>query len=90
MGIINSYQAIQDGADSIQTAIGGLGGCPFAPGATGNTATEDLVYLLRQEGYETGIDFGIILETAKKLHQKVTGNYSGHHINITVNHSCFL
>ena len=84
MGIINTYTAIQNGASSVQTSVGGLGGCPFAPGASGNTATEDLVYLLHAEGYETGIDFYQLLETAKHLAQNVRGLYSGHHINITV------
>ncbi|MEG1275675.1 MAG: hydroxymethylglutaryl-CoA lyase [Ruthenibacterium sp.] len=85
MGILNSYTGVLCGADSIQTAVGGLGGCPFAPGATGNTSSEDFVYMLQQQGYETGIDFDLLLAVAKKLHSKVEGNYSGHHINITIN-----
>ena len=89
MGLINSYEGVTCGADSIQSSIGGLGGCPFAPGASGNTATEDLAYLLRQEGYDTGLDHGILVETAKKLHEQVEGNYSGHHLYITANHKDF-
>lgn len=83
MGMINSYTALQSGADAIQTALGGLGGCPFAPGASGNTATEDLVYMLRREGYETGFDFSRLLDAAKFLKANVHGNYSGHHVAIT-------
>ncbi len=82
MGILNSYTAIQSGINSVQAAVGGLGGCPFAPGASGNTSSEDLVYMLEQNGYDTGIDFDKLLETAKFLHANVKGNYSGHHINI--------
>ncbi|QNK39630.1 hydroxymethylglutaryl-CoA lyase [Caproicibacter fermentans] len=85
MGILNSLTAIQNGADSVQAAIGGLGGCPFAPGATGNTSSEDLVYMLNKCGYETGINFDKLLETAKYAKQNIHGNFSGHHINIPEN-----
>ena len=82
MGILNSYVAILNGADSVQTAIGGLGGCPFAPGASGNTSSEDLIYMLNKNGYDTGIDFDKLLLTAKFVKEKIDGNFSGHHINI--------
>lgn len=85
MGILNSYVALQSGADSVQTAIGGLGGCPFAPGATGNTSSEDLVYMLNRCGYDTGIDFERLLETAKFAKDHIDGNFSGHQINISKN-----
>ncbi|MCL2000404.1 MAG: hydroxymethylglutaryl-CoA lyase [Planctomycetes bacterium] len=83
MGIINSYTAILNGADSVQTAIGGLGGCPFAPGASGNTATEDLAYMLRLEGYDTGLDMEKLVETVVFLRDRIEGNYSGHHAVIS-------
>ena len=54
-GIANAWAAFQRG-DVLDNALGGLGGCPLAPGATGNIATEDLVYLLDKSGVETGID----------------------------------
>ena len=82
MGIINSWVAMEEGAEYIQTSIGGLGGCPFAPGASGNCATEDLVYALNKSGYETGIDFAKLLECAKFVKQRIDGCYSGHQINI--------
>lgn len=82
MGILNSYIALQNGADSVQAAIGGLGGCPFAPGATGNTSSEDLVYMLNKSGYDTGVDFDILLKTAKYAKSVIDGNFSGHHITI--------
>lgn len=82
MGMLNSLEAIRCGVHTIQTTLGGLGGCPFAPGASGNTATEDLVYLLELEGYETGIDQKKLVEAARLQVEKVPGNYSGHHIQI--------
>lgn len=82
MGILNTVEAIKNGILSVQSSIGGLGGCPFAPGASGNTATEDLVYVLDDMGYETGIDFEKLLKCAKKVKEKIKGNFSGHQINI--------
>lgn len=82
MGMVNTLAAIEQGVDGVQSTLGGLGGCPFAPGASGNTATEDLVYMLEQMGYETGIRFPELLALAKDLRDKVPGNYSGHHIHI--------
>lgn len=89
MGIINSYLAATWPVDAIQTSLGGLGGCPFAPGASGNTATEDLVYLLHAQGMATGIDFARLLATAKHLHQHVEGRYSGHHLHISAHQKDF-
>lgn len=89
MGILNSLTALKCGADSVQTSIAGLGGCPFAPGATGNTSSEDLVYMLNKCGYDTGIDFDILLETAKYAHENIKGIFSGHHINIP-EHPCVI
>ncbi|MBQ9663420.1 MAG: hydroxymethylglutaryl-CoA lyase [Oscillospiraceae bacterium] len=89
MGIVNSLTAINCGADSVQAAIAGLGGCPFAPGATGNTSSEDLVYMLNKCGYDTGIDFDKLLQTAKYAKANIDGNFSGHHINIP-EHPCVI
>lgn len=82
MGMLNTYIAMKHGAKGLQSSVGGLGGCPFAPGASGNTATEDLVYMLREEGFDTGVDFDRLLDAARFLKQRVEGNYSGHHIMI--------
>ncbi|SHH58963.1 hydroxymethylglutaryl-CoA lyase [Anaerosphaera aminiphila DSM 21120] len=82
MGILNSYIAIKNGVNSVQSSIGGLGGCPFAPGASGNTSSEDLVYALNKDGYDTGINFDVLLDAAKYTKENIVGNYSGHHINI--------
>jgi hydroxymethylglutaryl-CoA lyase/(R)-citramalyl-CoA lyase len=55
-GFANAFAAVEAGATVLDASVGGIGGCPFAPRATGNIATEDLVYLLHGEGVETGID----------------------------------
>lgn len=89
MGILNSLTALKCGADSVQAAVGGLGGCPFAPGATGNTSSEDLVYMLNKCGYDTGIDFDLLLKTAKYAKEHIDGNFSGHQINIP-EHPCVI
>ena len=51
----------------IDASVGGIGGCPFAPGAQGNVATEDLVYLLEREGITTGVDLDALVEAARWL-----------------------
>ncbi len=65
--LANVFAAIEAGVDVIDASCGGLGGCPFAPAATGNVATEDVVYMLERAGFETGIDLGKMIETAKWL-----------------------
>jgi hydroxymethylglutaryl-CoA lyase len=56
MGLVLAWVALQEGIRKFDSSIGGLGGCPFAPGAAGNLATEDLVFMLEPSGYRTGID----------------------------------
>jgi hydroxymethylglutaryl-CoA lyase len=56
--LANVLAGLELGITTFDASVGGLGGCPYAPGASGNLATEDLVYMLRGMGYETGIDFG--------------------------------
>lgn len=67
LGPANVFAAVDAGVDSIDTSCGGIGGCPFAPNATGNVATEDVVYMLERAGFETGIDLDKMIETAKWL-----------------------
>ncbi|MGP1282957.1 MAG: hydroxymethylglutaryl-CoA lyase [Parasphingopyxis sp.] len=55
-GIANAWAAVEAGIETIDASLGGLGGCPFAPKATGNIATEDVIYLLARSGVETGVD----------------------------------
>jgi pyruvate carboxylase len=55
-GVANTLQAVKMGIRTVDASIAGLGGCPYAPGATGNVSTEDVVYALHNSGYETGVD----------------------------------
>ena len=66
-GFANAYEAIASGATVFDASVGGIGGCPFAPRATGNISTEDLVYLLHGEGIETGIDLDTLIGVAQWL-----------------------
>ena len=56
---------MEAGVDVLDASVGGIGGCPFAPGATGNIATEDLVYMLERAGYSTGYDLDALIATAR-------------------------
>jgi (R)-citramalyl-CoA lyase len=68
-GIANAAAAVESGATVLDASVGGTGGCPFAPRATGNIATEDLVYLLHGMDYQTGIDLDALIEVAAWLAQ---------------------
>jgi hydroxymethylglutaryl-CoA lyase len=61
-GLANAFASVEAGVDVLDASVGGLGGCPFAPNATGNIGTEDLVYMLERAGYETGYDLGKLIE----------------------------
>ena len=76
MGLANVYAALESGIRQFDSSIGGLGGCPFAPGASGNVATEDVVMMLEQMDFDTGIDLPLLLE-ASDLAQSLTGAVSG-------------
>jgi isopropylmalate/homocitrate/citramalate synthase len=70
-GLANAYAALEAGVSSFDASVGGVGGCPFAPGATGNIATEDLVYLLHGEGLSTGIDLDALIEVSHWLAEQL-------------------
>lgn len=63
-GLANVYAGIQAGVDVMDASVGGVGGCPFAPAATGNVATEDVVYMLERAGVDTGVDLDALIRTA--------------------------
>ena len=63
-GIANAVAAVESGVRILDASVGGIGGCPFAPRATGNISTEDLVYILRNMGYETSIDLPQLIDVA--------------------------
>jgi (R)-citramalyl-CoA lyase len=66
-GYANALAALEAGASVLDASVGGLGGCPFAPKATGNIATEDLVWMLEREGVETGVDLDALVEVSRWL-----------------------
>ena len=76
-GIANAYAAVSAGVDAIDASLGGIGGCPFAPSATGNIPTEDVVYMLHRMGSDTGIDLEELLPNvswvAEQLGKPVPG-----------------
>ena len=63
-GLANAFASVEAGVEVLDASCGGLGGCPFAPNATGNIGTEDLVYMLERAGFETGYDLGALIATA--------------------------
>jgi hydroxymethylglutaryl-CoA lyase len=69
MAIANAFAAMQQGIIHFDSSITGLGGCPYAPGATGNVATEDLVHTLSEMGVETGINLNALIDVAKEVKQ---------------------
>ena len=70
-GLANAHAAVEAGIDVLDASVGGIGGCPFAPGATGNIATEDLVYMLERAGFPTGFDLDALIETARWIGQTI-------------------
>ena len=66
-GYTNALAALEAGARLLDASVGGLGGCPYAPRASGNIATEDLVYLLEREGIETGVDLDALIGISQWL-----------------------
>ena len=79
-GIANAYAALESGVRSFDASLGGIGGCPFAPNATGNICTEDLVYMLHRMGFDTGLDLEALADTARWLRthlgESVVGLYA--------------
>lgn len=79
MGMVNTLAAIECGVRNVQSTLGGLGGCPYAPGASGNLATEDLVFMLSEMGYEMDIDIRMLIEAVKYQAKSIPGaQFSGH------------
>jgi hydroxymethylglutaryl-CoA lyase len=70
-GLANAYAAVQTGVHTLDASMGGIGGCPFAPAATGNIPTEDLVYMLERSGYDTGVSLDAAIETGKWLGEQL-------------------
>jgi hydroxymethylglutaryl-CoA lyase len=69
-GVANAVAALRAGASGLDSSLGGLGGCPFAPGATGNVATEDVVWTLERMGVRTGVDLAAALDTVTWMQEQ--------------------
>jgi isopropylmalate/homocitrate/citramalate synthase len=76
-GYANAVEALEQGVVSLDASVGGAGGCPFAPKATGNIATEDLVYLLRGLGVDTGIDLDALIAASQWLGERLAKELPG-------------
>ncbi|MSU90906.1 hydroxymethylglutaryl-CoA lyase [Rhodobacteraceae bacterium 2CG4] len=72
LGLANALAALECGITTLDASLGGLGGCPFAPGASGNIVTEDLVYMLEAMGHSTGIDLPSLIAARKDLAEALT------------------
>ncbi|MCO5090214.1 hydroxymethylglutaryl-CoA lyase [Bosea sp. (in: a-proteobacteria)] len=77
IGLANVLVGLAEGVTLFDSSVAGLGGCPFAAGATGNICTEDLVYLLHESGYETGIDIEKLVKVARRTQQVIGRELSG-------------
>ncbi|MDG5470711.1 hydroxymethylglutaryl-CoA lyase [Jeotgalibacillus sp. ET6] len=85
MALANIYAALLAGVDRFDSSTGGLGGCPFAPGASGNVATEDVVYMLQNMGIQTGINPDILVEAISIIKPYVSRPFqSGYYISSTI------
>lgn len=86
MGQVNTLAAIELGVDRVQSTLGGLGGCPFAPGASGNLATEDLAFMLSRMGYDVNVNVDELIALSKEQAVLIpTGQFSGHMYKISSN-----
>lgn len=82
LGLANVLAAMEAGADRFDAAVAGVGGCPFAPGATGNICTEDLVNMLHEMGIETGIDLDALLACSRLMRDTLGHDVPGHLVHI--------
>lgn len=70
-GLANAFASVEAGVDVLDASVGGLGGCPFAPNATGNIGTEDLVYMLERAGFETGYDLSALITIGREISERL-------------------
>ena len=88
MAMANTLAAMEAGVDRFETAVAGLGGCPFAPGASGNMATEDLIYFLNEAGIASGVDINKVISVSEDITGKI-GCCCDSKINATTVHKVF-
>ncbi|EPZ37443.1 MULTISPECIES: hydroxymethylglutaryl-CoA lyase [Anoxybacillus] len=82
MALANVFASLQMGITIFDSSLGGLGGCPYAPGASGNLATDDLVYMLTQMGIECGVQLEPLTEAARWIEEKIGRPLMSHHLNV--------
>lgn len=81
--LANVLAALDMGINSFDSSVGGLGGCPYAPGASGNVATEDLIYMLEGMGIETGVKLNQILKSAKYIQKRLGRKLPSHNLQVS-------
>ncbi|WP_108669256.1 hydroxymethylglutaryl-CoA lyase [Peribacillus acanthi] len=82
MALANIVKSIEMGITIFDSSLGGLGGCPYAPGASGNVATDDLVHMLHEMGYETGVDESKLIESAMTIQSKLLKPLNSHTMHV--------
>ena len=93
LGLVNVYAALELGLKNFEASVGGMGGCPFAPGATGNVCTEDMVYMFQELGIYTGIDLSALINVSRRVEKVIGRSLPGQIIKAgtrenLANHSC--
>jgi hydroxymethylglutaryl-CoA lyase len=82
MALANVFASLQMGMTTFDSSLGGLGGCPYAPGASGNLATDDLVYMLTEMGIDCGVQLEPLTEAARWIEEKIGRPLSSHHLHV--------
>jgi isopropylmalate/homocitrate/citramalate synthase len=77
MGVANVYSALEHGIEMFEGSIGGIGGCPFAPRSTGNVCSEDLLFMVQESGYDTGVDVWAMAAAAQELAKELGNDLPG-------------
>ena len=88
MAIANIYQSLEQGIRIFDSSIAGLGGCPYAKGASGNVSTEDLLYLLNGMGFETGINVEALMQASQNISQRLERNNPSNYANAYLQTRC--
>ena len=88
MAIANIYQSLEQGIRIFDSSIAGLGGCPYAKGASGNVSTEDLLYLLNGMGFETGIHVEALMQASQNISQRLDRKNPSNYANAYLQTRC--
>ena len=88
MAIANIYQSLLQGIRVFDSSIAGLGGCPYAKGASGNVSTEDLYYLLSKMGFETGIQLDALMQASRNISEVLQRNNPSNYANAYWQKAC--